>query len=264
MQFQRFASFTPRADFARLEAALSPSATPPEHHEGSWYEIQNSAGPTAEIRIDGDIGSGGVTGGDFARALAGIRAQRITVVVNSGGGDVFHGFAIYNAIARHPAEVTAYVESIAASAASYLIMAADRVVMAKRSQLMIHPAHGIVMGNAADLRKTADVLAKYDLEIAATYADKAGGTVDEWLARMQAETWMTAQEARDLGLADEIYGAEPRNEAPRVTNEAPPEPEPTPEPPVELPVKPVNWRALFEDIADEAWESQFASKETTP
>lgn len=172
-----------------------------------WYRIENkAAADVAEVFIYDEIGYFGVTARDFADDLRAINANQITMHVNSPGGDVFDGVAIYNAIKDHPAEVHVVVDSLAASSASWIIQAGDHITMNRGSQLMIHAAMGLSIGNAADFRETADFLDKQTENIAAIYAERAGGEASQWLELMNAETWFNADEAVEAGLADEVAG----------------------------------------------------------
>ncbi|OFT46992.1 peptidase S14 [Corynebacterium sp. HMSC06G04] len=129
----------------------------------------------------------------------------VTVRISSGGGDVYTGIDIMNALKNHDGEVTVIVESLAASAASFIAVGgADRVLMRKSSELMIHRAWTLAEGNADDVRKTLADLERQDNKLAAIYAGKAGGEVQDWLDAMSAETWYTAEEAVAAGLADGI------------------------------------------------------------
>lgn len=209
MTVQRFQSLKPTADLPQLLAVLG--AKKPANGlspQGSWYQIRNISDTEAEIAIYDEIGYFGVSANDFIRDLSAIKASRISLRINSPGGDVFDGIAIYNAIRRHSAQVSVYVDGIAASAASFIAMAGNEVVMSPHSQMMIHEASGLVIGNAADMRQLADILDKSSDNIASIYAEKAGGTVAEWRARMQDETWLSDKEAVKLGLADRIDGDE--------------------------------------------------------
>jgi len=225
---------------------------------GNWYTVRNLSAAETEIMLYDEIGQGGVSASDFIRELQDIKAQRITLRLNSPGGEVFDGIAIFNAIRRHPAHVTAYVDGIAASAASFIAMAGDRVVMSPHAELFIHDAHGLTLGNAEDMRQMADMLDKSSDNIAGIYAARAGGTVAEWRQKMRDETWYTDQDAVDAGLADEIDGVTPQNRVPTTItrNEAPPatadavttDPEPEKEP------EPFDFHALIqgavEDVQD--------------
>ncbi len=170
-----------------------------------WYSIKAQAG-TAEIAIYEEIGYFGVTAGDLLDELKALDVTRIDVRINSPGGDVWDGLAIYNSLRDHPATVTTYVDGLAASAASIIVQAGDRRVAAKASEVMIHEAWGLVVGNAADMRDAAQRLDQASGMIAGVYADRAGGTVDGWREAMRAESWYTGTEAADAGLVDEVAG----------------------------------------------------------
>ncbi len=183
------------------------SARPDKH---DWYQIRNAAdedeGP-AEILIYDEIGYGwygGVSAQNFAKELGAISADEITVRLNSPGGDVYDGIAILNALRSHKARVTVYVDGLAASAASFIAMAGDEVVMRRNSEMMIHDASCFGIGNAGEMRKVADDLDRVSNNIASIYAERAGGTTDEWREIMLAETWYSAQEAVDAGLANRV------------------------------------------------------------
>ena len=130
----------------------------------------------------------------------------VTVRISSGGGDVYAGIDIMNALKNYDGgEVTVIVESLAASAASFIAVGgADRVLMRASSELMIHRAWTWAEGNADEVAKTLKDLERQDTKLANIYAAKAGGTVEEWLAAMSDETWYTADEAVTAGLADEV------------------------------------------------------------
>ncbi|MFA5409866.1 MAG: head maturation protease, ClpP-related [Bacilli bacterium] len=173
-----------------------------------WFEIINKA-DKAEIWIYEQIGEdfwtgGGVTAKNFQKELAGIKASQIDLHINSPGGEVFDGITIYNLIKQHPANVTAYIDGLAASIASVIALAGDTVIMAENALFMIHNPWGFAMGDATEMRKTADLLDKIGGSLVTAYASKSGKPDDEISAIMNAETWMTAQEAKDAGFIDEI------------------------------------------------------------
>lgn len=172
----------------------------------SWYSIKaladGSDGP-AEVLIYDEIGLFGVTAADFVRDMATVDASEVTVRINSPGGSVFDGIAILNSLRGHDATVTTVVDGIAASIASVIAMGGDRVVMNKNATMMVHNAWDVVVGNADELAQAADRLRGFSANIASIYADKAGGTVADWQAIMDAETWYNADEAVAAGLADE-------------------------------------------------------------
>jgi ATP-dependent protease ClpP protease subunit len=174
----------------------------------SWYSIRNAAtsgdGP-AELLIYDEIDSWyGISAEQFARDLGAIDNDAITVRINSPGGSVFDGIAILNALRDHPAKVTVVVDSLAASIASVIAMAGDEIVMNRNSQMMLHNAWAVCVGDARDMHKSAERLAQHNTNIAQIYADRAGGTVEDWLAVMAEETWLLADEAVDAGLADRV------------------------------------------------------------
>lgn len=171
-----------------------------------WYKITNKADVT-EISIYDEIGYVGVTAGDFIRDLGGVKSSKISLRLNSPGGEVFDGIAIMNALKNHDAEVTVYVDGLAASIASVIAMAGDHIVMAPNATMMIHDALSLQIGNAADMRKVADLLDKASDNIASVYATRAGGDASKWRNAMQEETWYSAEEAVEAGLADEVAGS---------------------------------------------------------
>lgn len=174
-----------------------------------WYDIADSS-EALRINIYGDIGDAfdedSVSASGLLDMLSENKASEVELHVNSGGGSVFDAFAIMTALRNHPGTVTAYVDGLAASAASYLIAAADRVVMSSVAWLMVHDASGLVVGNAEDMRRTASDLERIDASIAAIYAKRSGPGVD-WRSLMDDETWLDAEQALELGLADEVEEA---------------------------------------------------------
>jgi ATP-dependent Clp protease protease subunit len=158
--------------------------------------------------IDADYGIGSR---HVIDALASTDAKRINLRINSPGGDVFEARAMVTALRAARAqgrEVVAYIDGLAASAASYLAIAADRVVMSDGAFLMIHKAWALAMGNAGDMLAMAGVLAKVDDSIVDDYRRKTGASRAKLEAWMAAETWFTATEARAAGFVDEVVGDE--------------------------------------------------------
>lgn len=180
---------------------------------------------------------GGVAAAPFVKALRGIDAQTIHLRINSPGGSVFAARAIEQALREHPAKIVAHIDGLAASAATFIAMAADEIVMAPGALFMIHKAWTFTYGNSDDLMTEATLLEKIDGTLADTYAARTGKDAAEVLGLMAAETWFTAQEAVDAGFADTIADTEPKAKAswnlsayakaPKVepTQEAAPEPE---------------------------------------
>lgn len=178
-------------------------------------------GAKATIRIYQDIddwgGPWGVSATELTETLDSLSSDVDTIElrINSYGGQVFEAVTIMNALRSHSARVVAVVEGLAASAASFLAVSADETVMMPNTRLMLHAAWGISIGNAADMRAHADLLDNLTRDIAEVYAAKTGDDVDVWAERLQVDTWYSAQEAVDAGLADRIEtpststGAEP-------------------------------------------------------
>lgn len=173
-----------------------------------WYRIQNKAGETPSLYIYDEIGYWGDTAKSLTDALRDVDSDTLDVHINSPGGDIFDGLAIYQALKGHRARITVKVDGLAASIASVIAMAGDEVIMAPKASLMIHDGWTMSVGNAADLRKTADLLDKQSEVIASVYADKSSQDANFWRDAMREETWYTAQEAVDAGLADQVEGQE--------------------------------------------------------
>lgn len=171
-----------------------------------WFQIKNATEESADVFIYDVVGDSWV-GGDAAtvvKAINGIKAKKINLRINSPGGSVFDGVAIYNALARHSAEVTTYVDGLAASIASIIALAGKKIVMAENAMMMIHNPWTYTAGDSASLRKEADVLDQVRETLINTYATRTGKERDVIGAALDAETWFTAQEAKDWGLNDEI------------------------------------------------------------
>jgi ATP-dependent protease ClpP protease subunit len=178
-----------------------------------WFKIENKAGSkSARVRLFDEIGFFGTTAKDFAAEIDDLDVEQIELHINSIGGEVTQALAIMNTLRDHPAKVTTTIDGVAASAASFVALAGDEVIMNRGAQIMIHEAWGLAMGNADDMNDLAGRLDKESNNIAEIYAKKAGGSVEDWRARMKAETWFYAQEAVDVGLADRIAD-EPASEA---------------------------------------------------
>jgi ATP-dependent Clp protease protease subunit len=168
-------------------------------------------GAEAEVYIYEDVGSGwfgGVSAKQFAEDLKALGdVSVINVHINSYGGEVFDGVAIYTQLKNHPAKVISHIDGVAASIASVIAMAGDSVTMGRGTRMMIHNPSAGVIGQATDLREIANLLDEIGKDIAGFYAARGGKDVAHWLALMEAETWYSAQEAVDAGLADAVLGA---------------------------------------------------------
>lgn len=171
-----------------------------------------AAASGAELMIYGPIGGGmfdsGIGAADVAAALREAGPGPIDVRLNSPGGDVFQGVAIHTMLARHNGAVTVHVDGLAASAASFIMLAGDRIVMARNAMVMIHDGMTGSYGNGATLRRAADLLDKVSASIADMYAERAGEDPEHWrnLMTVNAEdgTWFTGEEAFAAGLVDAL------------------------------------------------------------
>lgn len=173
-----------------------------------WNLEPSADGETLDVSIFGEIDGGFFSDGVASNAIAEqlkahATAKRINVRINSVGGDAFGGIAIYNLLRGHGGEVVATVDGIAASAASIIAMA-GRTVMGRGSMMMIHDPWTVAAGGAEDLRQTADVLDKLRDSLVSVYQAKTGKKPAELRSLLKQETWMTAEEAKAAGFADEI------------------------------------------------------------
>ncbi|MES9694272.1 head maturation protease, ClpP-related [Bacillus toyonensis] len=138
------------------------------------------------------------------RKIQDVKAEKIHVHINSGGGSAFDGVAICNQLKQHNAEIIVHIDGWAASAASVIAMAGDKIIMPSNTMMMIHQASTFEYGNADIFEKTAKDLRKIDSALAASYKKRFVGTDEELKQLLKDETWLTAEEAVALGLADEI------------------------------------------------------------
>jgi ATP-dependent Clp protease protease subunit len=146
----------------------------------------------------------GVSASSFTKELSALKGKKVNLRINSPGGDVFAGRAMATAIANH-GNVTAYIDGLAASAATYVAIAAKEVHIADGAMFMIHNAWSLAYGNKTDMRNTADLLEKIDGTIVNDYKKKTNLDEAEIVAMMDAETWLTAQEALDKGFVDSVF-----------------------------------------------------------
>ena len=168
-------------------------------------KIMNKA-DTLNISIFGEIGgwAGEVDTSALLKTISDFKGTAIDVEIHSGGGDVFDGLAIYNALLIHPANVTVTVQGLAASAASVIAMAGDTIKMPENAFMMVHQAWSIAMGTADNMRETADLIDRINGTIADIYTKKTGRDYKDVADDMKAETWLDAEQAFTLGYADEV------------------------------------------------------------
>ena len=181
--------------------------TPPaEGHRNVSATEQTEATMYLYGPIDPWGGEWGISAAEVAAALTALPAGTtdLTLRINSPGGEVFEAVAIMNLLRDHSARITARVDGLAASAASFLAVSADELVMGANSELMIHDAWGLAIGYADDMRSYGDLLDHTSDNIASVYDAKAGGGAEQWRGYMKAESWFNAAEAVELGLADSV------------------------------------------------------------
>jgi len=173
----------------------------------AWIEIKNKSAESADLYLYEEIGFWGTLATNVRDELRTLDTKQINVHINSPGGSVFEGNAIYNLLRQHKARVSVYVDGIAASIASVIAMAGDEIIMAENSMMMIHDPIGSASGGSEEMRKMADVMDKIKDTIIAAYTRKTKKDAAELSQLMEAETWMSALDAVALGFADAI--AEP-------------------------------------------------------
>jgi ATP-dependent Clp endopeptidase proteolytic subunit ClpP len=180
-------------------------AAPMANQPRDWVRVAAlSSSRRAVVDIYDEIGYFGTSAEAFIGQLRDLDVDELEVHINSPGGAVFEGIAIYNALLDHDAHVEVHVDGIAASAASFIAQAGDVVIMNRSSEMMIHDPMGLTVGNAADHREMADRLDRFAQDLASIYAARAGGGTARWRAAMEAETWYSAEEAVEAGLADSV------------------------------------------------------------
>ena len=169
----------------------------------NWYDFQNKA-EVVEISIYDEIGDYGTSAKQFIDDLKSVGSKDITIRMNSVGGSVFDGLAIYNVLRSHRGYVNVKIEGLSASIASIIALAGDDIEMAENGFFMIHNPFGKSMGGADDMRKTADLLDKIKQELINIYANKTQLSEETISSMMDEETWLTSQEAKEMGFIDTI------------------------------------------------------------
>jgi ATP-dependent protease ClpP protease subunit len=175
----------------------------------SWFTMKKPSADHAQIGIEGDIGAWGISARDFRRDLTALgEVKTIDLIIHSRGGDVLEGLAIYNMLNEHPATITARIGGLAASMATVIALAADKVTMPANAWWMMHEPRGGASGTEAEVRRQADMIGRIRDQMVAIYAKQSGlaeSVVRELLA---AETWLTGTQAKEKGFVDEVSGEE--------------------------------------------------------
>lgn len=180
--------------------------------------IESESEEKIQLLLYGDIGQyyswSGISLDGVVSALAGKSADTIEVFINSYGGDMFESIAIKNYLIRRPEKIITYVDGIAASGGSLIAMAGDEIIMPKDAQLMIHNPWTIAAGNADDFRKLADEMDKANTSIQETYLTHFNDSREKLAELLEAESWLTAEEALAYGLATGLTDASEPAEPP--------------------------------------------------
>ena len=176
----------------------TPTTTP------KFYALEHTGNNETTVTLYDEIGAFGAGSKEFLGDIAKLDGQHIHLRINSPGGSVVEGTAIYNALRRHEGGLTVHIDAMAASMASVIAMAGKPVYMADNALLMIHNPWTVSMGESKDLRKEADLLDKLKVNLRNAYVRKTGINAEEIGAMMDAETWLDAVEAVALGFADAI------------------------------------------------------------
>lgn len=220
-----------------------------------WYRMEATE-EVAEISIFDEIGGWGVSAKDFKADFDMVRgSKKIRLLLNSPGGEIFASMGVYNLLVAYRKKIFVEVLGLAASGASVVALAGKELVMAEGSYLMIHEATGIVLGGSQEMRKTAEILEKFNAQIASIYANNSNLSKEEAAAAMTEETWYTGEEAVAAGFADRVeahapmaamafdFGALKYRHVPKMLMEKaaqPPAPAPAPAP--ELPPGRITWK----------------------
>lgn len=243
-----------------------------------YYQLINN-NEVSELHIFGDIVDEqyydtDVAGAKLCQEIKALNTNKIKVYINSYGGSVSAGLAIYNALKMHPAEITTYCQGFACSIASVIFMAGDNRIMSNASLLMIHNAWCNVSGNASELRKQADDLDKITQASINAYMEHANITKEELIGLLDGESWLTPEESLEMGFATEIIKEETNIvsqsvkkslvdmilEMKKAANKEADDEEPVEDPTEE---EPVDDDESTEEPTDESDEEEEAKEETT-
>lgn len=172
-----------------------------------WFNFDNSK-DIPEVMIYDQIGmdwwGDGLSARDFREEFNAIKANEINLHINSPGGSIYEGLAIYNTIKSHPAKINGFVDGIAASISSVVLMASDTIIMPENADLLIHKPWSGIVGNSDDMRNEADELDRLEDQIAKIYSDRTGINIKEISRMMSEERWISGNDAVEMGFADEV------------------------------------------------------------
>lgn len=171
-----------------------------------WFSIKNEAG-IAKIYLYGDISTYDENIQDFVTKFSQIQAPEIHVHINSLGGDVFTGIAIYSTLIQSDKKIMTFIDGVAASIASVIALGGEKVFMVRNGSFMIHKISGLSYGNAKDHQKTAELLEQLEAQIIDIYNQKTGISSEELKNMLDQETWLNAEQAMEKGFVDEIVAA---------------------------------------------------------
>ncbi len=176
----------------------------------SWYAINpieaKAKGKSTDIFIYDEIGVHGITAKSFLQDLKDLKGKDITLHINSTGGDVFEGQAIYTALKNYTGKVTAKIEGLAASMATVIALAADSIEMTSNSLFMIHSPMSNVFGNKSQMRRQINALEKVEATMINVYSKRSNLDEEKISFMMDAETWLSADEAKEMGFVDSVAG----------------------------------------------------------
>ena len=204
------------AEFLAQVKTRQPSNLKHGRHIKDWFRIENAIDDSADVYIFDQITDPimselfgvGISAMTIVRELQGLRGKTINLHIDSPGGDIFQGMGIYNTLRNHDAPVHVTVEGIAASTASLIAMAGTTITMNPHTRMMIHLPWSGVIGDEYDMAKESEILHKIGEDIAGIYSDRADSRIN-WHAKMVEESWLSAEEAVKLGLADRLDNAAP-------------------------------------------------------
>lgn len=185
---------------------MKAAVKPVPRAEKTWYRVEAKANERTKVYIYDEIGWFGTSAADFVGTIKDLDVDEFDLHINSPGGSVFDGLAIYQAIKDHPATVHVQIDGLAASAASFIAQAGDTVAIARNAMMMIHKAQGVGVGDDEVMDQLAAVLRKHNANIADIYSQRSGekdkANDRTWLESMAAVTWYSSEEAVKAGLAD--------------------------------------------------------------